>query len=175
MEILARPTMKIQEITNLIKNSRYDEAFDECFILLRETPERKDEILRIRAHAYARSGDYPNAVRDYEEVIDGGTGASADYYLAAYNALYFEEYEKSEIWFRKVLADGEREKETWFRSATLFYLAFIKMELGDLAEAIRFLEKLEGPGSDNGLPLPEVGMCNRSQLRAEIERRKLNK
>lgn len=164
--------MKLQEIKNLITQGRYDEAFEECSKLLQDPSEDTTEILRVRAHGYARSGDYFNAVRDYETIVDGGVGNVSDYYLAAYNALYIDEFEKSQRWFGKVLTDGENNSDNWFRSAVLFYLAFIRMQQSEFEEAANFLDLLQEGDSEIGLPLPGAGMCTRTQLRNEIERRR---
>lgn len=166
--------MTIQEIKELIGQSRYDEAYEECEKLLVESPAQKNEILRTRAHGYARSADYANSVRDYEEVIASPGAQDSDFYLAAFNALYTEDYLKAEKWFNTVLKNGEENNETWFRSATLFYLSYINMELGNYDKALMFLDKLIEMESDGNLPLPEVGMCSGAKLRTEIESRKKN-
>ncbi len=161
----------LQKVETLMNQGRYDEAFDMCSELLADSSVENEEIYRLRARGYARRGDYLRAVHDFDQIFMTGHGQLSDYYLAAYNALYLREYDRSEGWFQKVLNEGDEKGETWFRSAVFFYLSFLRMESGYYDEAIKYLETSDPDRSDVALPLPDVEMCSRSQLRAEIERR----
>ena len=62
--------MKLEEITALIEKRQYEEAISECDMLLTKQPEKKLEILRIRAYAFSRSGDYKRSLEDHERIFE---------------------------------------------------------------------------------------------------------
>ena len=163
--------MTIPEINKLIEQHRYEEAFAGCEKLLLEAPEQNVEILRTRAYGYARSGDYPKAVRDYETIINSSNAEMRDYYLAAYHALHPQQFLKAEKWFLEVLRQGEEQRNDYFLTATLFYLSYIQMQKGEYDEAIRYLDEAALHETDVSMPLPEVLMCTSESLRSEIKRR----
>jgi tetratricopeptide (TPR) repeat protein len=174
MEVLIvniRNPMNLVEIAALIKQRRYEEAFVECDKFLEEAPEQKCEILRTRAYAYARSGNYAMALKDHESLLEDGGVRAGDFYQAAFDALYADEFVTAIKWFHEVLFLGEREKEVYFRSATYFYLSYAEMRLGNYASAQKYLNEAVTVEPDVGMPLPGVGMWGHQELRKEIQRR----
>lgn len=163
---------KLLRVKRLINQDSHEEALAECGSLLSSDPEHKDEILRVRAHAYAMSGDDASAVRDHEYVINGGSPKLSDYNLGGFRAISAEEFEKSVVWFEELLRLGREREEAWVESATLFYLAYLYMEFEEFDKAIEYLAEANRIEPEGGLPIPNVGMCNHSQLREEIERRR---
>lgn len=163
--------MNLVEITALIKQRRYEDAFIECDKLLEEVPEQKYDILRTRAYAFARSGNYSMALKDHESLLEGGEARAGDFYQAAFDALYAGELVTAIKWFREVLLLGERDKEAYFKSATYFYLSYAEMKLGNFASAREYLNEAVTVEADVGMPLPEVGMWDHQQLLKEIQRR----
>lgn len=164
--------MELQKIETLIEKGQYEEALDRCQTLLKEEPQEEVDILRTRAYAYSRSGDYVNAFQDRISVVSSGRGEARDYFLGATDALNVGQFTKASDWLQEVLRLGEEQSSTWFKSASYFYLAYAQMELENYDEAIANLDKAVKVESDIGMPIPEVGMCSHEQLRAEIERRK---
>lgn len=165
--------MKLEEVSVLIENGRYDEALTECENLLFNSPEQRIEILRVRAYAFARSDDFESSLKDHESIFQTEKATIRDFYLAAFRALYATEFEKSLDWFTEVLRLGKQQNVTWFLSATLFYLSYVQMQLRDYVKAIEYLNDAVLAEADIGLPIPEIGMCGNEQLREEIERRAL--
>ena len=163
---------KLLRVERLINQALYEEALVECGNLLSTDPEHKDEILRVRAHAFAMSGDDASAIRDHELVITGGSPKLSDYNLGAFRAISAEEFEKAVVWFEELLRLGREQKETGFESATLFYLAYLYMEFKEFDKAIDYLAAAERIEPEGGIPIPNVGMCNHTQLLEEIELRK---
>lgn len=164
---------KLLRVERLINQSSYKEALVECNKLLSSDPEHKDDILRVRAYAFAMSGDDASAVRDHELVINGGSPKLSDYNLGAFRAISAQEFEKSVVWFEELLRLGREQKEAWFDSAALFYLAYLYMEFEEFDKAIEHLAEANRIEPEGGLPIPNVGMCNHTQLLEEIERRKI--
>ncbi len=164
--------MKLKEIETLIQQKRYDEALSKCEELLEIEADRKSDILRQRSKIYALIDNYELAIIDYETIFSTGEGKIADYYLAAYWGLHSESFTESLEGFLIVLKMGDEQNETWFKSASFFYIAYIQMELEHFDEADLYLEKAANVESNVAMPIPDVGMCNAMQLREEILRRK---
>jgi tetratricopeptide (TPR) repeat protein len=165
--------MELKQIETLAKQKRYQEALSGCERLLREAPEKKADILRTRAHVFARSGDYQHAVVDWKAIIEMGEATIRDYYRGADNALFAGQFAQAASWFQEVLRLGEEQNEDWFKSASYFLLAYAQMELKQYTEALASLNKAIAIEADVSMPLPDMcGMCNSQQLREEIERRK---
>lgn len=162
--------MTLQEVKSLVEKERFDEAFAECETLLSEGTFQKSDILRTRAYAFAMHGNYENAVRDYQIVIEDG-GMMQDYYLAAFDSLYIEQFTKASEWFLELLRLGEEQNEQWFECASYFYLSYAHMELGNYNDANDYLDKAVEVSSDVSMPIPRAGMCSHIQLRQEIELR----
>jgi tetratricopeptide (TPR) repeat protein len=162
---------KLLRVKRLVNQALYEEALADCGKLLSSDPEHKDKILRVRAHAFAGSGDDKNAVRDHELVINGGSPELRDYYLGAFRAISAEQLDKAVIWSEELLKLGREQKKIWFESATLFYLSYAHMKLGDYDRAIQYLDEAIRVESDIAMPVPE-GMCHHTHLREEIDRRK---
>lgn len=158
-------------VKRLVNQKSYGEALAECGKLLSSDPEHKNEILRVRAYAFAMSGDYESAVADYEAVINGDSPSLRNYYLGAFDALSLKDFEKAVAWFEKLLRLGREQKKTGFEAATLFYLSYAYTRLDEYEKAIRYLDEAIGVESDIAMPVPE-GMCHHTHLREEIERRK---
>lgn len=167
--------LKLEKIRFLTKQKLYNEAFVECEKLLNELPERKYEILRIRASTFARSGNYAGALQDYKTIIEDGEGTISDYYLAASRSLYAEQFAKAIMYFLEVLRLGEEQDDAWFKSATYFYLSYTQMELSNYREANDYLDEAVKQSPDIALPIPKVcGMLSHFELRKEIHRREMN-
>lgn len=171
---MARKIMKsLKEIEALIEQKRYEEALLECDTLLQgASAGRVNEILRIQSHAFAMAGDYNRAIDIFETIFADSNGTMADYYQAAFNALYAEQFSNAEKWFKQVLHQGKEQGETWFESASLFYLSYAQMELGKHEEALRSLDDASRSEADIAMPLPKINMWTSAQLRSEIERRR---
>lgn len=164
--------MDLKRIDLLGKQKRYEEALAECEKLLQETPEKKVDILRARAHVFARSGDYQHAVADRIAILEMGEATIRDYYRAADNAIFAGQFALAAGWFREVLRIGEEQNEEWFKSASYFLLAYAQMELGQYPEALTSLNAAIAIESDVSMPLPCMcGMCSPQQLGEEIRRR----
>lgn len=164
--------MDLKQIETLARQKRYEKALIECEKLLQDAPEKKVDILRVRAHVFARSGDYPHAVMDRKMIIEGGEATTKDYYRSADNALFAGQFAQAAIWFEDVLRLSKEQNETWFESASYFLLAYAQMELKQYAEALASLDNAIAIEADVSMPLPGMcGMCNSQQLLDEIKRR----
>lgn len=163
--------MDLEQVKLLAQQDRYDEALAECEKWLREAPNRKADILRIRAYTLARQGDYERALQDRESIFQMEDGTIRDYYLAANNALMAGHLPKAASWLKEVVRRGKDQDETWFEAATRFLLAYVLMESGDLRGAKRDLDLAIAMDPDCAMPLPGLGVWNCNRLREEIERR----
>lgn len=164
--------MNLNRIKTLVEQKKYDEALASCENILQEMPEKKADILRVRASIFSRSGNYERALQDREELLEMSECGISDYYLAADNALSAQKYAKACSWLNNVLKLGEEQKDTWFNSGAYFLLAYAKMELGQYIPAITDLDRAVSIESDVGMPLPGMcGICSHQQLREEILRR----
>lgn len=128
--------------------------------------------MRVRASTFATTGDYESAVNDYESLVDSGSAELKDYYIGAFDAISADELEKSVGWFETLIRLGREQNEPWFESAALFYLSYLYMEFEEFDKATAYLAEAERIEPGGGMPIPNVGMCNHSQLREEIERRR---
>jgi tetratricopeptide (TPR) repeat protein len=164
--------MKSQEIKQLIEQRDYEQALTACEKALSETPEQKIDVLRLRAEAFAIIGDYEKAIADYETIIAQAPGAIRDYYLAAFNCLSLNRFERARELYEVVLRLGREQNELWFESPSNFYLSYVQMELEDYDKALIFLGAAAQTETDLALPIPDIGMCSEQQLRQEIQRRK---
>jgi tetratricopeptide (TPR) repeat protein len=152
-----------------LANSRdYAEALGACNTLLQSPSADSDEVLRIRAYVYSRSGQFDRAIDDYCALLESGRAELRDWYLAADNALEAARYQDAAKWFAEVICLGDAQGETWFRSASIFYLAYCKLMLGDTAEALRLVSLVSSLDPDIELYLPSLGTCNAGRLHAEI-------
>jgi tetratricopeptide (TPR) repeat protein len=163
--------MNLSEIEKLAKEDRYDEALAECDALLRSGVADSSDILRTRAYVYARSGQHSSASADYEEVLKRGDASIRDYYQAGDQALKAEDMELAFRHFREVLTLGERQSEAWFKSAVLFYLAFIEMNRKNCESALTYVDQARSAEPDCAMPLPGQGMVSVQELEARIRQR----
>jgi tetratricopeptide (TPR) repeat protein len=165
-------TRDIKLIERLREARHYEEALGECDKLLDKEPSAVLDVLRIRARIYAGLDDYGRAVIDCRAILDSGNGELRDYYIAGNYALHAERFEDAAHYFRELLRRGDKENETWFKSAAYFFLAYALMELGNYAGAIQNLDNAVAVEADVSMPLPSTcGMCSNQQLREEINRR----
>ncbi len=165
--------MNLEEISTLIENRQFDEAINECNLLLAKMPEERIEILRIRAFAFDMAGDSERSLEDHERIFEEEGVTIKDFYLAAFRAVFAAQFEKARVWFSEVLRLSREQEETWFLSATLFHLSYVEMQLNDYGKAIEYLNEATLVDADVGMPIPEGGICTSEQLREEIERRAL--
>lgn len=161
----------IASIKRLAEQRRYNEALEACENFLNHFPERKAEVLRIRAYVFSLQGEFSRALNDREAVFAAGEGTIRDYYLGADDALSAREFDQAVEWLNEVLRLGKEQNEHWFDSAACFFLSDAYMELGQHTEAISSLDRAVAIESDIAMPIPHIGMCTAEQLRAEIKRR----
>lgn len=161
-------SMRLEEITALIEKRQYDDAISECDRLLTKLPEKRIEILRLRAYAFDMSGDSEGSLEDHERIFQEDGVAIKDFYLAGFRALFAGHFEKARQWFLEVLILSKEQDEDWFLSATLFYSAYVNLQLGDHDQASLHLKKAILIEEDLALPLPELGVCTGEQLREMI-------
>jgi len=165
--------MDIQEIKKDISNKWYDIALNKCDSMLRNFPESKPDILRIRAHAYSMMGEYELALKDRESVLNiPGNCTIKDYYSAADTALKTGNFHQAVNWFHEVLHLGDELNNHWFDSASYFLLSYTYMELKEYDMAIENLNNAVTIEENCTMPIPEQGMCDHNKLREEILRRR---
>lgn len=164
--------MRLTDIKFLIDHKEYDAALDACNRVLSEGEIEEHEILRMRGSLYAKLKSYDLAINDFETIFEKNEATIGDYYLAAFWCLYEEKFEQAANWFEIVLKMGDDQSETWFSSATLFYLAYAQMELRGFDEAESRLREGIKLEEDLALPIPRVGMCTADQMFEEIKKRR---
>lgn len=163
--------MELEEVISFIDKRQYDDAIAACNALLEESREKKIDVLRVRAYAYARAGEYQHALEDYDRIFEDEGVEIKDFYLAGFDAIYAAQFEKALDCFLEVLRLSKEQKENWFLSATLFYLSYVQMQLNEYGKAVEYLNEAVLVEADVAMPVPEGGFCNGEQLREEIERR----
>lgn len=156
---------------SLAERGEFGEALRVCAELLAGQHGDSVEILRTRAHVYALMGDYELALVDRKSIIDQQSCALSDIYLAADCAMKAQRFDDAIRWFKSCISLGEREGDAWFRSASLFYLAFCEMTTGRLDDALESIDLASSQEPRIELPVPGRGMCSDSSLKGEIRRR----
>jgi tetratricopeptide (TPR) repeat protein len=164
--------MELKHIKAIAEKGEYDRALTECEKLLRGPGPKKTDILRTRAYVFALSGDYGNAVKDRQAIMEMGEATVDDYFLAANNALSAGNVKRASVWLKEVLRLGEEQNETWFKSASLFLLAYSEMELRQFSNAHLSLSRAIAIEPACAMSLPGMGMCNHKKLEDEIRKRR---
>ena len=163
--------MELDEIKRLAEQDHYEEALAKCEELLNGIPEKKTEILRVRAYVFALLGDYESALKDREAIFKMDKGILKDYFLAADNALELGDFIRAVGWLKKLLRLGKEHNETWFESSAYFLLAYAQMELGHYDDAIVDLDCAISLEANCSMFLPNLGMWDHNRLKEEIHRR----
>src|SRR3954470_10877552 len=159
-------------IEALGKAKRFQEAVDLCSSLLATGAEDVNAVLRMRAYIFELAGEYEKASADREAVLRSGNYLLRDLYQAADTALEARNVELAGKYFLATLERGLRERNDWFRSAAMFYLAFLEMELGDFRKALDYLQAVREIEPGCALPIPGVGVVSLAELEQEIVRRR---
>lgn len=162
---------EIARIKSLANSRDYGEALAACDALLRSGEGESAELLRVRAYVHSRSGNFDRAIDDYRVVLESGDAQLRDWYLAADNALEAERYTDATEWFSEVIRLGDLQSETWFRSASLFYLSYCRLMIGNPEEALNLLSEASSLDPEIELHLPRLGTCSAQKLQAEILKR----
>ncbi len=163
-------SQEIVHIKALAEKREYAAALEACQVLLNRGREGKFDVLRTRAYVQARSGNYDLALADRRAIIDSGEAQLRDYFLAADCAMQNESFDTAIAWFVESLALGDQEGQQWYRSASLFYLAYCEMRSGLLERAMYSLNLAVSVEHNVSLPLPGMGMCSHERLSSEIRR-----
>lgn len=171
MEGLQVNQHEIARIRSLANRRDYGEALAACDALLQSGLGDTADVLRVRAYVHSRSGNFDSAIDDYHALLVSGKAQLRDWYLAADNALEAERYQDAAEWFSEVIRLGDLQGETWFRSASLFYLSYCRLMTGDPAEAMSLLSSASSLDPDIELYLPSLGTCSAEKLQAEIRKR----
>jgi len=163
--------MNLKKIKTLAELERYDEALSKCEEFLKVHPEKKLDVLRARSYVFALQGNYENALKDREGILEIGEASIRDYYLAGDTCISLSKYVKACAYLREVLRLGHEQNETWFEASAYFLFAYAQMELGHYEEAIVSLRSAISIDPNCAMPLPGIGMWDHSQLEKEILRR----
>lgn len=163
--------MDLKKIKSLAEEEKYEQALEECNEYLKKFPDRKADILRVRAYTFSLLGNYESALQDRKIIFEIGESTIKDYYLAANNALSLGEYKQACIWLDEVLRIGKDQNETWFDSGAYFLLAYAQMELKCYKEAINNLNNAVCCDPNCAMPLPNLGLWKHDRLKQEIEYR----
>lgn len=114
------------------------------------------EIVRLRAHSLAMQFEHKKELSDRQYIIESGQQELKDFYLSGECALNCGEFELAEVYFEALFKLGKVKNETWFESATLFYLAFTQFKLSKFEIALQNILKAIELDSDCALPVPEM-------------------
>lgn len=155
----------------LVDQGKAAEALDLCSQLLAQLPQATADILRLRAYVYALEGRYTEAIADRSSVIARGEGILRDYYQLGDNSLSAGLFEDASRWLQEALRLGRVQGESWFESAALLLLSYVKMQLGQLQEASETLERAVAIDPECAMPIRGHGMVTHQSLRDEITRR----
>jgi len=164
---------EIARIKSLANRRDYGEALAACDALLQSGSGDSADVLRVRAYVHSRTGNFDSAIDDYRALLVSGKAQLRDWYLAADNALEAERYQDAAEWFSEAIRLGDLQGETWFRSASLFYLSYCRLMAGDPEEAMSMLSSATSLDPDIELYLPGLGACSAGKLQAEIRKRML--
>ena len=170
MEGLPVNQHEIARIKSLANSREYDEALAACDALLQSGAGASADVFRVRAYVHSLSGNLDHAIDDYRTLLASGDAQLRDWYLAADNALEARRYHDAAEWFSEVIRLGDLQGETWFRSASLFYLSYCRLMTGDLEEAMNLLSLASSLDPDVELYLPSLGTCRAEKLQAEIRK-----
>lgn len=162
----------LKEVRRLAEARRLDEALEMCNRLLGEAGGDPTETLRTRAYIFALAGDYESAQRDRTAVLDADDATLRDLYQAAEVALKLRQLDTAARLFDETIRRGEKEGEEWFKSAALFYLSFLRMEMDDLDGALELTRQVKSVDADCELPVPGVGVVSVKEMEREILKRK---
>lgn len=157
--------LTFSHIKSLVEQNEFGQALAECEKLLFAHPENSADVLRIRAFVYASSGDYASSLRDREKILELSECMMKDYYLAAEQAIYAGQFAKATTWLKETVRLGHSKNDTWFESSSNFLLAYAQLELGNCAEALKYLDMAVNLENDIAMPLPNTTICTHSELR----------
>jgi tetratricopeptide (TPR) repeat protein len=161
----------LREAKRLAEAGRYDEAVSICSELLSGQSGSEADALRARAYVFALAGDYDKSSADREAVLRLQGSTLRDVYQSADQALKARNLSLAATRFQETLTRGESEGEAWFKSASMFYLAFIEMELENFVEAGKLVKRVKDLEPECALPIPGVGVVSVDKLAEEVARR----
>lgn len=159
---------ELMRINALIKARCFDDALRACDVLIAESATSYAAALRLRAAVRSAIGDFDSAIQDYLLLLESDDARLSDWYLAADNALEARRFTESAQWFQEVLRRGEVAGEDWYKGASLFYLSYCELMIGEPHKALVLLETAEKVDPSIELHLPGLGLCNISRLRLSI-------
>lgn len=165
---------ELEQIKSLARERRYSDALAMCEAVARSAEIPVIDMLRVRAHVLALSGNYDLELIDRELILNNVAVKLGDYYLAAECALRSERPERAVTLFETLLQKERSEGGTWFRGGSYFLLAYSEMTLGRYDKALCDLAEAEATEPDCEMPVPEDlnSLWTVERLRSEIIRRR---
>ncbi len=164
--------MTEKRIKDLARAGKFEQAIEECESLLTSPGVDELEVLRARAYVYGKKGDPKKALDDHRAIVGNRLAQLADFYLAAYDALSFEDYEQARRWLHELMEQAESAGNDAYDAVAHFQIAYTDMQLGHYEQALESLLKAVAIDPDIAMPIPgESGIANSKDLQLEIERR----
>lgn len=125
---------------SLFDQGKIKEGWEVYDSLLKANPSMAVEILRERAHAYARVGMLKEALADRESILSTTTAAIGDFYFAGEHCVELGQYDKAKLHFDRVITLSLAQSSEFYLKESRLLKAFCHIRLKEKRQAMRELD-----------------------------------